>query len=105
KPLVKVTATPAPKVTSTPVPKVTSTPAPKKPKETPVAPSATPARKPPVAPAADADADAQEKYRYEMAKNKASQDPEVQKLKEKADVAASDEEARKAQRAYNKALF
>ena len=70
-----------------------------------VAPAATPARKAPVAPSADADADAQEKYRYELAKNKAIEDPEVRKLKEKADGAATDDEARKAQRAYNKALF
>lgn len=56
-------------------------------------------------PAADADAEAQEKYRYELAKNKALEDGEVQKLKEKADGAADDTEARKAQRAYNKALF
>ncbi len=102
-----------PTATATPVPKPPSapraTPAPKATKKTGAAttggPAATPVRKSPVAPAADADAEAQEKYRYEVAKEKALQDPEVQKLKERADGAVSDDEARKAQRAYNKALF
>jgi hypothetical protein len=104
----KPAATPKP----TPTPK--ATPAPKVGKSkgsknaTPATasePSATPARKPPVPPAADADADAQEKYRYEVAKSKALEDAEVQKLKAKADGAVTDDEARAAQRAYNKALF
>ena len=97
-----------------PVPKATpaprATPAPKTSGKNaagsiPVAPAATPVRKAPVAPAADADSDAQEKYRYELAKNKANEDAEVRKLKDKADGATNDDEARKAQRAYNKALF
>ncbi len=33
------------------------------------------------------------------------EDPEVQALKQKADEAVTDDEANKAQRAYNKALF
>jgi antigen KI-67 len=70
------------------------------------APAATPAVKriaPP--PPTGNDPEAQEKFRYEVAKTKALQDPEVSKLKEKADTATTEEEARKAQRAYNKALF
>lgn len=70
-----------------------------------VAPAATPARKTPVPPTDDADTDAQEKYRFEVAKNKALEDAEVRKLKEKADGATSDDEEKKARRAYNKALF
>jgi hypothetical protein len=97
--------------TSTPtiaasVPKATPVPKTRKAKEAAsVAAAPTPSRKAPVAPGADADADAQEKYKYDVARNKALEDPEVQKLKDKADGATSDEEARKAQRAYNKALF
>ncbi|MGB8166981.1 MAG: hypothetical protein WCF18_05780 [Chthoniobacteraceae bacterium] len=92
---------------ATPTPKATPAPKSKPPTKgaTSVVPAATPARKAPVAPSSDADTDAQEKYRYEVAKNKALEDAEVQKLKEKADGAPTDEEARKAQRAYNKALF
>ena len=104
-----VTKTPAPAAVprATPTPK--ATPAAKAHTTTKgsvtVAPAATPTRRAPVAPSADADTDAQEKYRYELAKNKAIEDAEVKKLKEKADGATSDDEARKAQRAYNKALF
>jgi len=103
---------PAPTGAEDGVPKQAVKPAPAPPKVTKktgstagTAPAATPARKAPVAPSSDADAEAQEKFRYEVAKEKALQDPEVQKLKEKADGATEDAEARKAQRAYNKALF
>ncbi len=106
-PAVKTNTAP-PKATPVPTtPRATPTPKSRgKLKETTsAAPTATPARKAPVPPSADADADAQDKYRYEVAKNKALQDSEVQKLKEKADGATTDEEAKKSQRAYNKALF
>jgi hypothetical protein len=81
-----------------------TTPAPK-------APSATPAKKTtstkPAAPEppADADPEVKEKFRYEQAKAKATEDPHVKSLKAKADDATTDEESRKALRAYNKALF
>ena len=42
---------------------------------------------------------------YDQAKAKAQEDSEIQKLKEMADNAVSDEEAKPALRAYNKALF
>jgi len=58
-----------------------------------------------VEPAADADPDEKEKFRYEQAKAKANEDPQVKSLKAKADDATTDEESRKALRAYNKALF
>ena len=47
----------------------------------------------------------QEKYKYDMAKAKALTDPEVLKLKEKAESAVDEDEGHKAQRAYTKALF
>lgn len=65
------------------------------------APKATPAP----APAADADADEIERYRYAEAKRKALEDSAIQDLKLKADTADTEEEARKALRAYNKGLF
>jgi len=43
--------------------------------------------------------------KYEAAKVKAAEDPEVKKMKEKADAAPTEEDARKALRDYNKALF
>ena len=43
--------------------------------------------------------------KYDAAKIKAAEDPEVKKLKEKADGAPTEEDARKALRDYNKALF
>jgi hypothetical protein len=69
-------------------------------------PAATPAKRNlPPPPPENADAEVQEKYRYEAARAKALEDPRVQELKNKADEAANDDESRKAQRAYNKALF
>jgi DnaK suppressor protein len=56
-------------------------------------------------PPADADPDVKEKYRFEQAKAKAMEDSQVKSLKAKADDASTDEESRKALRAYNKALF
>ncbi len=56
-------------------------------------------------PSADADAETKEKLRFDQAKAQAAEDPGVKELKAKADEAVSDEEARTAQRAYNKALF
>ena len=58
-----------------------------------------------VEPPPDADPETKEKFRLDQAKAKASEDPEVMELKAKADSAVSDEDARSAQRAYNKALF
>lgn len=84
---------------------------------TPPAPAATPApvKKPgktravvetkDIPPTTSAETEVQEKYKYDMAKAKALTDPEVLKLKEKADSAVNEDEARKAQRAYTKALF
>ena len=59
----------------------------------------------PPEPPEGADPEVKEKYHFEVAKIKASEDPQVQSLKAKADDAATDEESRKALRAYNKALF
>lgn len=96
-------ATPTPK-SDTPKTAALTTPAPK-------APSATPPKKAtstkPAAPEppADADPEVKEKFRYEQAKAKAVEDPHVKSLKTKADDATTDEDSRKALRAYNKALF
>jgi hypothetical protein len=54
---------------------------------------------------ASGDPDAIEKAKYESAKTRANADGRVQELREKADNATSDEEGRKALRAYNQALF
>lgn len=51
------------------------------------------------------DSEAIEKAKYDLAKAEAVADPRIVELKEKADNAATDEEGRKALRAYNKALF
>ena len=51
------------------------------------------------------DAETQLREKYDAAKTKAAEDPEVKKMKEKADVAPTEEDARKALRDYNKALF
>ena len=58
-----------------------------------------------VEPPADADPEVKEKFRFDQAKAKASEDPDVMELKAKADSAVSEEDTRSAQRAYNKALF
>lgn len=49
--------------------------------------------------------EAQEKWKYDEARTKASEDQEVRALKEKADTAPNEDEGRRALRAYNKALF
>ncbi len=46
-----------------------------------------------------------DRQKYDAAKTKAAEDPEIKALKQKADEAVTDDEANKAQRAYNKALF
>ena len=46
-----------------------------------------------------------EEARYEQAKAKAKEDPEVKALKVKADQALTEDEARRASVAYNQALF
>ena len=51
------------------------------------------------------DAEVVEKQKYEQAKAKAVADAKVQELRGKADLATSEEESRKALRAYNKAMF
>ena len=51
------------------------------------------------------DADAVEKLKYDQAKAKAAADPKVHELRGKADLAPSEDESRKALRAYNKAMF
>jgi hypothetical protein len=102
----KPTPTPKPEkpAASTPAPPPTTptrrTP---KPKNTPV--PSTSETTPPAPPPADADADAKEQYRFETAKSKAIQDPQVKALKDKADLAQTEDESRAALRAYNKALF
>jgi hypothetical protein len=57
------------------------------------------------APAAPVDPETAERNRFESAKTKALEDPQVQELKAKANSAVTDEEGKKALRAYNKALF
>ena len=53
----------------------------------------------------NSDAEAVEKQKYDQAKAKAIADPKIQELRGKADLAPSEEESRKALRAYNKAMF
>ena len=52
-----------------------------------------------------ADTDAVEKQKYDQAKAKAASDPKIQELRGKADLAPTEDESRKALRAYNKAMF
>jgi hypothetical protein len=54
---------------------------------------------------AGGDADAIEKAKYDEVRVRALEDPRVKELKGKADEALTDDEGRKALRAYNKALF
>jgi hypothetical protein len=49
--------------------------------------------------------EAQEKWKYDEARKRALEDPDVQALKQKADAATDPDEGRRALRAYNKALF
>ena len=59
----------------------------------------------PVASTGPVDPETAERNRYTQAKAKAEQDAQIQDLKTKADSAVSDEEGKKALRAYYKALF
>jgi len=59
---------------------------------------------PPVDPTGS-DPEELDRQKYDAAKARAMEDPEVAALKQKADEAVSDDEANKAQRAYNKALY
>ena len=68
-------------------------------------PLVTETKAPAIEPPADADPDVKERYRFDVAKAKASEDPQVKSLKAKADNASTDAESRKALRAYNQALF
>lgn len=49
--------------------------------------------------------EAQEKWKYDEARKRAMEDPEVQTMKQKADAATDVDEGRRALRAYNKTLF
>jgi hypothetical protein len=99
----KATPAPAPKATPTPKPGA-ATPKPKAGATKPAITESSKLQLPPEPPA-DADPETKEKYHFEVAKIKASEDPQIESLKAKADNAASEEESRKALRAYNKALF
>lgn len=88
-----VVAAPAPARTT---PKPGATPAPGK---------STTKPKAAAEPAADVDPETQEKLRFDQAKAKAMEDPQVSALKAKADNASTEAESSKALRAYNKALF
>ena len=59
----------------------------------------------PSTPAPPVDPETAERNRFDHAKARALEDPAVQELKAKADSAVTDEEGKKALRAYNKALF
>lgn len=124
RPVAKTTPTPAPKPTPTPAQRkikrpVTATPSPTPNEPGGEEPKATPAPKKgrtkpvvaadkqglPPAPPANADPEVLDKHKYDVARIKAMEDPEVQQLKVKSDTAATEEEAIKAQRAYSRALF
>ena len=106
----KATPTPKPEKTtgSTPAPAATpaATPAGKKGKKQPAtpAPAANASNLPPE-PGADADPEAKEKYRFEVAKTKAENDEHIKSLKAKADEATTEADSKAALRTYNKALF
>jgi len=63
------------------------------------------ASKPAPEPPAGSDPDTVEDWKYSEAKRKALEESDVQQLKAKAADAADEAEARRAMRAYNKALF
>ena len=117
----------APAEPSAPVktaPTKTPAPAPEKPAPPAVEPTEKPAPPPappkttvkktpgkstaktPAGPAPDgSDPEVLDKQKYDTAKARAMEDAEIQALKKTADNAVSDDEANKAQRAYNRALF
>ena len=105
---VKSAATPKPEkipgVTPAPLEPVATPTGKKPPKNKSSTPSPSAASRP-VEPSADADAETKEKLRFETAKSKANEDPQIRSLKAKADEATTDEESKAALRAYNKALF
>jgi hypothetical protein len=82
----------------------TATPAPRKTSKTKEKTPAV-AKAGPPEPPAGSDPEVIEKFKYDQAKAKALEDSEIQELKQKADNSTSDEESKKASRAYNKALF
>jgi hypothetical protein len=96
-------STPEPKATpeSKPAPAPKATPSPKPSKSS----KPQPAPKLDATPGEDGNSEAAERTKFSDAKTKALEDGEVQELKLKADTAPSEEEARKAMRTYNKALF
>lgn len=108
KPAETTTDRPATEKPATSAPAETSAekPTPKPAAKRPTKPAATASKtSPPPPPGNPTDPEELDKFKYDTAKAKAMEDPEVQALKQKADEAVSDEEANKAQRAYNKALF
>ncbi len=68
-------------------------------------PAVAPPKKVTAQPPEGADVEEQEKWKYNEAKKVALEDSDVADLKKKADATLSDEEGRKALRAYNRALF
>jgi hypothetical protein len=82
----------------------TATPPPRKTSKTKEKPP-TVAKSGPPEPPAGSDPEVIEKFKYDQAKAKALEDSEIQELKQKADNSTTDEESKKASRAYNKALF
>jgi hypothetical protein len=82
-----------------------ATPSGKKSTKPKATPGTSAAHNPAAPPPADADPEAKERFRFEIAKSKAIEDPHVKSLKAKADEATTDEESKATLRAYNKALF
>jgi hypothetical protein len=104
----KPTPTQNPDATTTPdsaTPKPAPTSTTPRPVAKKTAPRSTGTTKPAPPPPDGADAEQVEKHKYDTARAKAAEDPAIQALKEKADNAVSDDEAKKAQTAYNRALF
>ena len=105
KPESKATPEPKPKATpepkATPQPKSKATPTPRVKKDAPPTVKSAPVPEPP----AGSDPEKVERWKFSEAKRKAMDDSEVAGLKNKADTAPEGDEARKAMRAYNKALF
>ena len=84
-----------------PAPEPKATPAPKPPRGA----RPTPVPKPSATVDEGADPETVEREKFTTAKSKAQEDTEIQELKLKADTAPTEDEARKAMRTYNKALF
>ena len=103
KPRRPVSATPAPEVAEPETGEPKATPAPKKGRNKRVV--VADKKGLPPAPPANADPEVLEKYKYDVARSTAMEDPGLQQLKARADTASTDEEALKAQRAYSRELF